>query len=195
MARYARRPDPSGRAPSASSSSPSFHDDLRRVLTRLPQVRGTFEANVVWAGLFSHCWLGTNWPHVESLIRQVQTMSDAGQLSAGERFFLVAQFTDAAASSRATVNARFVELDQEIEDFERAHGLTEGEFWYTYEAPAGHIALNAEWDAISKAERIRWLEELGEPEIARLLRDDEDAFDARCSEGGRDLFAPIDHDS
>lgn len=158
------------------------------LLSVLAEVRGTAEAQPVWRELADQFWHGASWRDVDPIMRMMQAMGDAGLFSEAERFFLLGNLGDAVVPSRASEDPRFAEVEEEIEQVRREHGLSDDEDWYLHEAPQEYRELNEEWSAIADREMARWFESLEEWELARLIVRDRVEFESRWDEGRRELF-------
>jgi hypothetical protein len=121
----------------------------------------------------------------EERLAVYQAIRDASSLPDEASLYLVSWRIDALASRHA--KQALCHLDDQLEAIERAHGLDEGEVWEPGEVPAEYeevrLRYQHAWDVIF-AEK---LDAYGEHEMARLFRENPEAF-ARRSEAGRRFF-------
>lgn len=140
------------------------------LLSLIDQHRGTEIAAVALQLLIGPHFGGGDWRDLDPVMRLVQSMADAGIYSTSAKLYLMAQISEAVLPSRANEEPRFAEVDREIEEVKRAHGLGEDDDWFLDDAPAEYVRLSNEWSEIADRQRAAWFAELGEREMARWLR-------------------------
>jgi hypothetical protein len=121
----------------------------------------------------------------EQRLAVYRAIRSSGSLPEEAGFYLVSWQIDAMASRHAEIALR--PLDDQLSDIEREHGLDEGQMWEPGEAPAEYEEVLSRyrhaWDVIF----AKMLDTCGEPEMARLFRDNPEEFERR-SEAGRLYF-------
>jgi hypothetical protein len=75
-----------------------------------------------------------------------------------------------------------------MREIERAHGLTENEFWQLGDGPPEWQALSGEWDRVCNLLHAAAFDEYGEPEMAAMFRDRRAEFDMIRERGRRQVF-------
>ncbi len=85
-------------------------------------------------------------------------------------------------------------ISSEMQRIERAHGLTEDEYWTLDEAPPDWRALSEEWDRRDDAIQIATLRALGHDDIADLLAKDRREFEGAGAVGYYELWGEEEDD-
>ncbi len=121
----------------------------------------------------------------EERLAVYQAVRDAGSVPEEAGFYLVSWQIDVLTLEQA--DEELQDYEDRLEEIRQAHGLGEDEDWDEGQGPPDYQAVlrqqHAAWDALYLAN----LEEYGEHEMARLLREDRAQFDRR-SEAGRRFF-------
>jgi len=114
-----------------------------------------------------------------------QAIRRSGTLPEAASFFLVSTLIDDMATQDADEALRGYE--GRLEEIERQYRLSEGGVWPARTAPAGYDAIRQQYHRAWGEVFARKLDELGEPDMARLFREDEDRFD-QITDTGREFF-------
>jgi len=161
--------------------------DTETLLTMLVEKRGTPGANLVLLLLERPLEDGASWSFIEPVLRRVQAMSHAGLFSPDERFYILACLIDAAMPSRRRLDPPFGSVDATMEAFLDSGGMSLEDDDPIADSADEEERLEEEWKGVERREKSEWLLLLGEPEMARLALDDEEAYDARYLAGLRSL--------
>ena len=121
----------------------------------------------------------------EERLKVHQAIRDADGVAEEAGFFLVSWQIDEIAS--ANPSAAMCSLEDRLEAVKRRHGLGEGDRWPPGEAPPEYESLRQQYHRVWDGHFADKLDEYGEHEMARLMRDDPDRFE-QLIEAGRHFF-------
>jgi hypothetical protein len=121
-------------------------------------------------------------------IAAARTLSERLIISDDTLYYLVEMLTECLVYSGSQSDPELVRIRDGMEAIERAHGLSDDEYWLVNEGPPEWQRLNEAWDR--RAEEIvgRCLRELGHADIADLREKNPSEFDARSAKGHADLW-------
>lgn len=146
------------------------------IVDRIIGARGDDDALVqALGGMRRQPWTD-DWRMAEQIIRVVQRRGEEGLINALERSALIGHFVDSAAEARARESPRLREVERQMDRLEQeCTGSTEGLLELS-EAPPAYRAWEAEWRDLVARAPADWLAELGESDLARLAREQPEAF-------------------
>jgi len=117
--------------------------------------------------------------YAQAMIEGYKALRDAGRLSFPE-FLNGAGFFASIVHEHRVIGGDYAdELDPisaQIREVERAHGLSEGEFWRTDEGPPEWSELNVQYEAVLERQQVAVLREFGLADLADLLENDPKRF-------------------
>ena len=121
----------------------------------------------------------------EERLAVYDSIRKAGSVPESASFWLVSRIIDDITTRDVGDSLR--QYEDRLEEIEETYGFDDGGVWPSGTAPANYQQLRDEcqkaWDQLF----VRKLDELGEHEMARLFREDNDRFE-RLSEEGRQYF-------
>ena len=127
-------------------------------------------------------------------IDAARTLSERLIISDDALYYFVEVFTECLVPVAMNSDADLARIGAEMDAIEHAHGLREGEFWFTEEGPPEWRSLNEAWERRANevvASRVR---ELGHADIADLFLNNSAEFKRRSAKGQVDLWGDDDDD-
>ncbi|MDE2815561.1 MAG: hypothetical protein OXK81_02530 [Chloroflexota bacterium] len=127
----------------------------------------------------------------------VEAMYAAGRVTKAEYTHLLAIFLIMVHQDRwfdGDYDADLKPISDQIVQIERAHGLTEDEYWPPGEGPPEHEALNRNFEAILDREQGHVFREFGKTWLANLWEQERERFDELFEEGRVSFFESGDQE-
>ena len=136
--------------------------------------------------------------HARVWMSLADAMKAAGRITRAAHIYLSATMLLGIHDQRVTEGEYDAELNpilSRIKLVERAHGLTEDEFWPTGEGPPEYETLSAEFDAVLDQKQAEVFREFGKPWLAELLERDRGDFYGLLVRGSDDFFKRTDQET
>ena len=171
--RHADRP-----YPAESARSPE------EVVDAIIRARGDQAAflQAAFGGLRRQIW-SDDWRFAERIVRVLQDRGRQGHLNALERNSLIGHFVSGAEEARAEENPRFHEICAEMDRIERECTGSDDGMLLLDDAPQSFRDLDREYRELLARSTVDWLNELEEPELARLADEQPEAFEHMITAG------------
>lgn len=127
-------------------------------------------------------------PDPAKWIAAARTLSERLILSEDTFYYFVVKFTECLVMQASANDPELVRLSSEMQAIERAGGLAEDDSYTLDEAPPEWLALNDAWDERADYLVVEYLRTHGHADVASLMADDFEEFDARSSAGQDQLW-------
>ncbi len=121
-------------------------------------------------------------------ISAARTLSERLIISEDTFYYFTDKFTESLIFEAMDTDAEAIALEEQMRAIERAHGLRDGEYWRLDEAPPEWLSLNDSWDARTQAIVAQYLRSTGHADVATMVVEAPDEFEARSSRGFADLW-------
>ena len=118
------------------------------------------------------------------------SIRQAGSLPDAASFWLVSRVIDDIATRDVGDSLR--QYEDRLEEIEKTYGFEEGGVWLSGTAPANYQQIRTEYHKAWDQLFARKLDELGEHEMARLFREDNDRFEQLSEEGCQYFYISTD---
>ena len=125
-------------------------------------------------------------------IDAARTLSDRLIIGEDSLYYFVDLFTECLVSAALDSDPDLTRIVAEMTAMERAHGLKEGEYWHTDDAPAEWQSLDEAWERRTSEIVGSRLRELGHADLADLYEKDSAEFERRSAKGQVDLWGDDD---
>ncbi|TAU02190.1 hypothetical protein [Rhizobium ruizarguesonis] len=129
--------------------------------------------------------------YVKVQVAFAQAAEKAGRLTSEEYVFFAGYPVEGVHSDRwfaGSYDDQLAPFRQRLDDIEKEHGLSEGQFWPRGDAPPEYQAVSAMYDEILDRKFLETLEEFGLHELADMRRNHPDDYAAMRESGRRNVF-------
>ncbi|TBF42879.1 hypothetical protein [Rhizobium leguminosarum] len=129
--------------------------------------------------------------YVKAQVAFAQAAEKAGRLSIEEYVFFAGYPVEGVHSDRWFAGSSDNQLGpvrQQLNDIEKEHGLSDGEYWLRGDAPPEYQAVSAMYEEILDRKFLETLEEFGLHELADMKRQHPDDYAAMRESGRRNVF-------
>lgn len=123
------------------------------------------------------------WRDAEPLVRMIREWTDRGQFSRNEAHYMVARIVELLIDTRTAEDPDFVRDEARRAQILEEYGIAHQGDWDRTEQPVEYRRLFELWGARMMRTSADWLDELGEREMARLMRVDPEEYVKRQEEG------------
>jgi len=128
------------------------------------------------------------WRDAEPLIRLIRENADADRLSRDEAHYMIAKIVERLVVTRAREDPAFVRDEARRAQILQDFYLEDERGWDSFQQTPEYQRLAELWGARMLRASAEWLDELGEHEMARLIRVDMDEYEKRHAEGWSTFF-------
>ncbi len=150
--------------------------DPEHLIFLLSLRKGRIQAKPVWNAARDPRVVNATWRDAEPVVRMVQRRADAGMFTRDERHYMIANIVERLVETRARENPRFVKREERRAEIRAAHGVECDDDWDLARTPSEYQRLTEQWGASMMKTAAVWLQELGEREMARLMRVDPEEY-------------------
>jgi hypothetical protein len=123
-----------------------------------------------------------------------RSLGDRLVISFDAVYYFAEKFTECLILSASGSDTDLLRIQGELQAIERAHGLTEDEYWRLDEAPDEWRALNDAWDARSYEIVGAALRAYGHSDLAEVYEREPKEFEHRSGKGQVDVWGEGDSD-
>lgn len=164
---------------------------LESLLLLISLGKGSHAAVRPWRAFRAPRVPNPTWRDAEPLVRMIREWTDRGQFSRNEAHYMVARIVELLIDTRTAEDPAFVEDEARRAQILEEYGIAQQNDWDRTEQPVEYRLLFELWGARMMRASADWLDELGEREMARLMRVDPEEY-AKRQEAGWSAFYGIE---
>ncbi len=162
--------------------------DPELLIFLISRQRGRLEAKPLWNALRDPRVTDATWRDGEPIVRLIQRRADAGEFTRDERHYMIGNVVERLVETRARETPRFVKGEERRAEIRAAHGVACDDDWDLSQTPREYQRLTEQWGASMMKTAAVWLQELGEREMARLMRVDPEEYGNHQEAGWSTMF-------